>query len=1438
MHSMLSARFEAAHTAPPLPLPRRVTRLPAFFALVISLLCSAAAGFAQTYVGQLSGVDGPTAVAVHTIGGVTYLYVAEYDGGRVVRFNLTTGSTTPEIISPVGAFTNPNGIAFDPTTNDLFVTDRANNTVTRLTNAGVVLWTYGSLGTAAGQFNKPVGIARDPISGALYVAEHDNNRVQKFTVGGSGLVPVTTGWPVGGFNTPYGVAVNAAGEVYVADGNNLRVKKFSAAGVALPAGDLVSDRIVTWVTVAPDGSLYTAQTSTGPSGNRIQRFPAAGGAADLTWGGDGTGPGQFNLAFAVAVNGTTNRAYVSDFGNDRIQIFDLPAAGGGGGDTTAPSVASFTAGSASASPVTFTLTFDESVTGVDASDFTVTASSGTANITGISPGPAASSATYTVTVAYTGTSGTVQLTLNASGTGITDASSNAYAGGGTRTATFTIPTGADTTAPTVSSFTIVGSDASSVTYQIVFSETVTGVNSADFTAVRAGSTGGTGTATLGTFTAVSGTTYTQVVNFTGTGGTVGLNLNASGTGIQDAASNPIAGGFTGPLHTVAGGGGTPDTTPPTVSNITILPGGPSAVTFQWVFSEPVTGVNAADFTAVRAGSTGGTGTATLGAFTAVNGTTYTQVVNYTGTGGTVGLNLNATGTGIQDAAGNAIAGGVVGPVFTVPAAGDTPPYATSFVVGPAAGGIVNFILTFNEPVTGVDTSDFVVTAASGTTATINSVTANSSGTVYTVAVNYSGPGMIYVTLSGSGNGITDATANVMSGGNVISSAFQVGGSSTPIGGGSAPPPPPPVVRQNQTLTFVSPASAIIVNQPVALSATATSGLPVTFSIVSGNASLSGNTVTLRDTSPVVMRASQSGSATYNAATPVDVTLRASRAAQSINFPTLANRLTTDATINLAATSSSGLPITYTLVSGPATLNGNVLTLTGGAGTVMIRAVQAGDSAFESAEVVRSFSVIAAGQQVYLGTMGSDPFAVVINKENTQGVFLSRLGSTGEGIHVRFNLDSTGNFTARGTTTAPTAAGARQLTLSGRVLNGVVTGAIAELAANFAATVQPGTGSTAALAGLYAASIPGSASGEAYLVVGPNGQAWVLSMSPGNIVSGSGTVGSNGNVNIALPQNGSFSATLDANTAALQGRVTAAGATRDLVGLGRGTDRTDRMVNLSSRLRVTGGDASRSVIAGFVVTGSANKQVLIRAVGPGLRGFGVNDALDNPRLQLFDSAGRMIVENDDWVNASDVSTVGDRVGAFRLTAGSRDSAIVRSLAPGAYTVVVTGVNSNGVVLIEVYDAATREQLSTEQLVNISTRGFVDTGDGNLIAGFVVTGNAPKRVLVRAIGPGLTAFGVSGALADPVLRLFTAGNASPIAQNDNWETSQPINANQTAATAAEITAASQATGAFALANGSRDAAIVITLMPGNYSAVVSGANNTTGAGLVEVYELPNP
>lgn len=260
--------------------------------------------------------------------------------------------------------------------------------------------------------------------------------------------------------------------------------------------------------------------------------------------------------------------------------------------------------------------------------------------------------------------------------------------------------------------------------------------------------------------------------------------------------------------------------------------------------------------------------------------------------------------------------------------------------------------------------------------------------------------------------------------------------------------------------------------------------------------------------------------------------------------------------------------------------------------------------------------------------------------------------------------------------------------------------------------------------------------------------------------------------------------------------------------------TARLINIATRVTV-GGQAG-TPIPGFVVGGTGSRQVLVRAVGPALGSFGVGGVLADPKLSLI-SGSATIASNDNWVAADGALMAG--VGAFALPAGSRDAALVGTLAPAAYTAPVATDTGSGVALVEVYDAGAS---STSYFVNASTRAFVGTGDNVLIPGFVIGGSGSVRLLIRAVGPTLSSFGVGGVLADPTITLYQGANV--LANNDNWSS---------ASNAAEIASTAATFGAFALPNGSRDAALLATLPAGSYSAVISGVNNTTGTALVELY-----
>lgn len=258
--------------------------------------------------------------------------------------------------------------------------------------------------------------------------------------------------------------------------------------------------------------------------------------------------------------------------------------------------------------------------------------------------------------------------------------------------------------------------------------------------------------------------------------------------------------------------------------------------------------------------------------------------------------------------------------------------------------------------------------------------------------------------------------------------------------------------------------------------------------------------------------------------------------------------------------------------------------------------------------------------------------------------------------------------------------------------------------------------------------------------------------------------------------------------------------------------TARLGNLSVRTTLA---VSQSLTVGFVVSGGA-KPVLLRAIGPTLGVFGVGGAHPDPAIEVFADATR-VDANDDWSAA--LAPAFGAVGAFALAAGSRDAALQRPFS-GPHTARISGVGeTGGVVLLEAYDAGTG---NTARLVNVSARNRVGTGDNILVAGFVIVGEGQKRVLIRAVGPTLAAFGVTGTLADPKLEIYNSASAK-IAENDDW--------------AASLAPVFAGAGAFALVNGSFDAALAASLAPGSYTVQVRGVDGGSGEALVEIYELEN-
>ena len=652
-----------------------------------------------------------------------------------------------------------------------------------------------------------------------------------------------------------------------------------------------------------------------------------------------------------------------------------------------------------------------------------------------------------------------------------------------------------------------------------------------------------------------------------------------------------------------------------------------------------------------------------------------------------------------------------------------------------------------------------------------------------------------------------------------------------------------VGKARQTVSISAPSSATLA-APVAVSATSTSGLPVVLS-VSGPATLNSGQINFQMPGTAIITATQAGNANYSEATATASVTVAGKMAQTIAFAAPADRLSNSGPLTLSATATSGLPVAFSVVSGPALLTGNVVALRGDAGRVIVRASQAGDARFEAApDVTASFQVTAATVNVYFGNVTSatpgaaapkvGDIAAAIPPNSNRGSLLVVAPAVGLNRALDFQFGADGTFeqtfvidgpAAGILDTPPVAAAPVTVKLKGRLLNGRLSGTVEPLGLTFDAPVQPVVGTSANAAGFYRSSTLANTAGATYSIVGTNSQVLVLATTPAVTTGGLTTLGGDGT--FALQTNTTAGAatirgTVDEPTTTVAGSISIAGTTTQFAGLVTTTTRTDRLVNLSSRVRISGGDSV--LITGFVIGGTAPKQVLIRGIGPALTGFGVGGALANPKLKIY-RGSTLVSENDDW--AAETVASFSRVGAFGLASGSRDAALVATLEPGAYTAHVSDGGAAGVALAEIYDASVNPAAEYQRLINISTRGEVTAGEGVLIGGFVVTGNSPKRLLIRGVGPGLAAFGVGGVLADPRLRVYR--NADLQAENDNWST-----------VAAEGTASADAAreaGAFALAAGSRDSALIVTLAPGAYTAQITAADGTaTGSALIEIYELP--
>jgi hypothetical protein len=1159
-----------------------------------------------------------------------------------------------------------------------------------------------------------------------------------------------------------GVFDSVGNKLYVADYTNSQVGIYTidAPGNPIP---VVSNAAVSGTVGTPISTVAVSATNSPTSFDAPQ---LAGYGLSIDAAGNITGTPTATATNATVAVTATNAAGTSQPATLTLNIASSFASGG----PTGPRVTSF-----NFVPHTlhFEIHFSEPVSGVTMDSFVFTKEDRAQthgsfdSITQVDP------QTYDLNVGYThGTDadpaapGALRFDIKTSGSGVVGLSSGLpYTGSGITAAVAPVTPSTEIDPPVVAALSPDTPVGSTVNFVVIFNKGAFNIQPSNVSF----ETTGTASATLGDIQPAANDNVSTVwnipVTFSGSG-TIAVTLTGATGTISDGNYNYYVGPHTSELFTIPSGSGG---TPPSVDNAVVSGSVGTAITPVQVYASnsptqfdaanlstyglainasglitgaPTTATPASGAT-VNVTATNGSGTSTAATITLYIGSGSTPppsgnppVVSNATVNGTVNtaitpvtvqatnspthfdaLGLNAYGLTISN-------GGVISGVPTSAAAGQTVNVTATNSYGTSNTALITLNIAATPPPAGNPPTITSATTASATvgSAFSYSIVATNSPTSYS-ADNLAGTGLALNASTGVISGAPNAAGTIVTHLTATNGAGASGAVTLTISVSNAtPPPPPPPPPPVPTITSATSASAKVANAfsyQITASASPTSfaadnltgtglALNAATGVISGTPSAAGTIVThvkatnANGTSPAVA---------------VTITVAALQD-QNLVFVSPTGAITAGDSIQLGATNASGLPITYTVISGPASVTGTTLLVTGGGTPVTVRASSAGDTNYAAASADVTFTPAKKAQIV---TPPQFPVAV-----HTDAGSLTLSASTDSGLPISYSVVS-GNATIDGNKLVFTGSG--NITVS---------------------ATQDGNGTYA-----------------------PSTVTFTLTANP-----------------------------------------------------------VPRLVNISSRLRVSAGDADGASIVGFVVAGDKPKQVLIRAVGPSLKAFNISAPLATPSLTLFDSKQTVIGSNAGWSDDAAIAAAGDKVYAFRLGAGSKDAALLITLQPGTYTAQVQSATDSGTALVEVYDVSATDAVPTKQLINISTRGTVGTGDNVLIAGFSVSGNEPKKVLVRGIGPALTGFGVAGAVSDPVITVYSGTKV--VGQNDNWETED---ASVTGSTAADIRAAGSASGAFPVPAGSADAAVILTLEPGQYSAVVTGANNSSGAAMVEVYEVPD-
>ncbi|MBI5767104.1 MAG: immunoglobulin domain-containing protein [Verrucomicrobia bacterium] len=800
---------------------------------------------------------------------------------------------------------------------------------------------------------------------------------------------------------------------------------------------------------------------------------------------------------------------------------------------------------------------------------------------------------------------------------------------------------------------------------------------------------------------------------------------------------------------------------------------------------------------------------------------------YNVTGLPAGLSVN-TSTGVISGTPTAVGTSSVslsannslgaGPVTTLTLTIGNPPIITSATT---AGAVASSAFTYSITATNTPTSyaagNLPVGLSVNTTTGVISGTANIAGTF----------------------NLTISAANASGSGPTVTLVLTV---TAPTGGGGGITTPFPVAITGQPSS-----QTVAVGASATFSVTATGTAP-TYQWKKDGTDIAGATSSSLDLASVttasagsytVVVSNQLGPVTSNAAV---LTVSTLVALPSITAQPQSQSALIGANVTLSVT-AGGTGLTYQWRKDGAPIAGATgasLTLSGvglsSAGSYTVVVTNTTGSTTSAAAVLGVTGAPITGS--YFGSFGSNggTFALYVRSDRT-GVFLGYARASKIALVSRDVVVSAGGaFSVSVTVTTPSAttsdgpaiaAADATYIISGSIdsTSGAVSGSVSGLGLSFTAPAAA-SGSTSSLAGFYQAGAAGS-SAASYAIVGAAGNVLVITTTGTTADAGTGTVSAAGAVSVTQTENaGRISGSIQTATVSLTA-TTSTGSTVTFLGANNDARvENEKLLNISTRSQTgTGGDA---LIAGFVITGTQPKSVLVRAIGPTLSQFGLNGALVAAKLDLY-RGSTLVRSGADWsaeANAAAIAATAARVGAFALPATSRDASMLITLDPGNYTAIVTGQNSaTGVSLVEVYDATVGSIPNNQRVVNISSRSSVGTLDSTLIGGFYISGAVPKRVLIRGVGPSLAQFGLTGTLARAQLTLFKGTQV--VTSNAGWSTS---------ADAAAIASTASQVGAFALTPGSVDAALLLSLEPGAYTAQVSGVNGATGVALVEIYEVP--